>query len=320
MTKAAFILSAGFGTRFQPQTNFIPKPALPFFNLPQALYPTGLLKEIGVSDFHYNSHHLPSELDQALLPYFKRPSLFESEILESGGGIHNAKGSLAGNENFWVVNGDSFVTAANSNVLKEAYDFHIKTNSITTLIGIKKNDPKLNGLVENSEHILTHTEKGPKSLHFIGFYIFNKEIFNYMAAGKSHILKDILLGSNFKEKVSVFNAKEELTWFETGNELDFINCHKIEAKNLKTKQEASAVYKTHKIWGLDPSKMMEQFLCNKTWGFENSEKHNSDFLILPEDFSGEIKNLKNSVVCRNIHIPDDKVFDGQVLVDSTQWA
>ncbi len=320
MTKTAFVLSAGFGTRFQPQTHFIPKPALPIFNLPQALYPTGLLKEIGVSDFHYNSHHLPSKLNQALSPYFKRESLFEHDILDSGGGIYNARKSLSDDENFWVVNGDSFITTLDSSVLTEAYEFHVKTNSMATLIGIKKQDPTLNGLAADSENILTHTETGPDSLHFVGLYIFNKEIFNHMHAGKSHILKDVLLNPSFKEKVSVFNAAEKLCWFETGNEIDFINCHKVEARNLKVKSELSSIYKTHKIWGLDPLKKIENFLENHIWGLEKFEKNSSEFVVLPKDFKGSTSNLKNSVICDNLDLPTDQVFENRVLVNAAQWT
>lgn len=320
MTKTAFLLTAGFGTRFKPHTNFLPKPALPFFNLPQALYPAGLLKEIGVSDFHYNSHHLHNELDTALSPYFKRGSLFEKDILDSGGGISNARDVLSNEDHFWVVNGDSFITAPDSSILTEAYDFHIKTNSIATLIGIKKAAPSMNGLARNSDNILTHTEKGSDSLHFIGLYIFSKEIFKYLKTGSSHILKDALLSPDFKEKVSVFNAQEKITWFETGNEADFIECHKIETAKVLAEKENSAAYRTHKTWGNEPSKLLEQFLLNQVWGSKLTGKHESEFLILPENFQGEINNLKNCVVLKGVTPPSSHDFENRVLIDSSQWT
>lgn len=319
MTKSAFFLTAGFGTRFQPQTNFLPKPALPFFNLPQALYPAGLLKEIGVSNFYYNSHHLPKELNDSLNPFFNRNSIFEEKILDSAGGIANAKSLLSDEEDFWVVNGDSFVTSLNTEVLSEAYNFHKKTNSIATLVGIKKNNDQINGLGFDTNDKLTHTAKGPNTLHFIGVYIFNKEIFNFIKPQKSHILKDVLL-NNFHEKTSVFNARSEITWFETGNELDFIKCHQKEAENILKLQEKSAVYKTANIWGKYPKQALEQFLQNNIWGLQTNESHQSEFLVLPECFTGNINNLNNCVVGRNLPLPPDITFTNKVLIHPSQWT
>ncbi|MGH1467467.1 MAG: nucleotidyltransferase family protein [Bdellovibrionales bacterium] len=319
MTKSAFLLTAGFGTRFQPHTDFLPKPALPFFNLPQALYPAGLLKNIGVTDFFYNSHHLPKELDEALNPFFKKNSLFEKDILDSAGGIANAKAHLMNDDHFWAVNGDSFITTLNDQVLLEAYDFHVKTNSIATLIGIKKDDLSLNGLGSSSDNVLTHTAKGPDTLHFVGIYLFSKEIFNFIRPEKSHILKDVLL-KNFQEKVSVFNAHSELIWFETGNEKDFIECHRQEAKNILAEKENSTVYKTFETWGLSPEKQLEQFLKNNIWGKESSNPHKSDFLILPENLSDDSGQFKNCVIINDLSIPKDQSFENRVLIDPSQWA
>lgn len=319
MTKLAFLLTAGFGTRFQPHTNFLPKPALPFFNLPQALYPAGILKQVGVTDFFYNSHHLPKELDNALNPFFKRNSIFEKDILDSAGGIANAKQYLTNDDHFWVVNGDSFITTLNDNVLTEAYDFHRRTNSIATLIGIKKTDPALNGLGVSADNILTHTAKGPDTLHFVGIYLFSKEIFNFINPEKSHILKDVLL-KNFHEKVSVFNASSDLTWFETGNEKDFIECHKIEAKKLLLEKENSTVYKIFETWGRNPTKQFEQFLENRIWGKESSNPHNSDFLILPENLNDDSGQFKNCVIIDDLSVPKDHLFENQVLIHPSQWA
>ncbi len=319
MTKSAFLLTAGLGTRFQPHTNFLPKPALPFFNLPQALYPAGLLKKSGVTEFFYNSHHLPKKLDKALSPFFKKNSIFEKEILYSAGGIANAKEHLVSDEHFWVVNGDSFITALNDEVLLEAYNFHLKTNSIATLIGIKKTNPSLNGLGINSNNILTHIARSPDTLHFIGLYIFSKEIFNFLSSKKSHILKDVLL-KNFPEKVSVFNASKGLTWFETGNELDFIDCHRIEAKKILVEQEMSCIYKIHKIWNKNPEILLEQFLKNKIWGKKSSNPHNSDFLILPEDLKDDSGNFKTCVITNDLLLPKNQIFENKVLIHASQWT
>lgn len=319
MTDTAFLLSAGFGTRFQPQTNFIPKPAIPFFGLPQALYPAGLLKNIGVENFFYNSHHLPNKLDSALKPFLKNKSIFEKEILDSAGGIANAKDSIGDSENFWVLNGDSLVTSVNDEVLKEAYDFHISTNSTATLIGVPKDNPMIGGLGFDRDNGFTHISKDPDCLQFIGFYIFNKNIFNFLKPEKSHIFRDVLL-NNFTEKASVFNAGSNLNWYETGNEKDFINCHRREAQNLIGQKQNSPVFTTHQTWGIKADHLLEQFLENHIWGAQSKEQTEGDFLILPNEYKGSVANLKNCVVVESLDLPSDQKFIDRVLVDSSQWT
>lgn len=318
MAEAVFMLSAGFGTRFQPQTNFLPKPAIPLFNIPQALYSATLLKNAGVKEFFYNSHHLPNELNKALRPFFHRDGIFEAEILDSAGGIANAKPSLERYENFWVANGDSFIKQHDPEVLQKAYDFHIKTKSLATLIAIPKTNLALNGLVVNKDNILTHTSKEHDSLHFVGLYIFNKEIFNLIEPVKSHILKDVLLKTDLK--VSVFNAGKGLTWFETGNEADFISCCKMEASEISHKKDCSTVVQTLKSWDISFENDLENFLNGKVWTPHKEFKTKSDFLILPEKYSGETNHLENSVVIDLDNIPAGQKFKERVLINSSQWT
>ncbi len=318
MTEAAFFLCAGFGTRFRPQTNHLPKPAIPIFNLPQAVYSASLLKKIGVEDFYYNSHHLPDQLDKALEPFFKKKSIHEKEILDSAGGIANAENNLKIYENFCVCNGDTYLKDVDESVLLEAFDHHIKTNSLATLVGINKYDLSLNGLVVDKDLRFTGTSKDHDSLHFTGIYIFNKEIFNLIKPICSHIFKDVLLKT--KLKVTVFNAKNRIKWFETGNETDFVkNCFN-ESIEIQKLEEGSNVIKTYKTWGLDYRTDLNHFLKNRVWGGKNSYKTDSDFLILDENYNGSVEHLKNSVVVGLENVPNLNYFKNKVLVHPSQWT
>jgi len=320
MARKAFLLSAGFGTRFKPQSLYLPKPALPFLNIPQALFPAAALMSAGVDDFFYNSHHLPKELNTALEPYFKRKSIFEEEILDSAGGISNAKSELSDQENFWVANGDSLVFLNDSEVLKDAYNFHIENKSSATLIGIKKPYLNLSGLDCTPSSKLAGISKSNDSLHFIGFYIFHKSIWDHIKTGKHHIFHDVLL-QKAKEKTFVFNAEERITWYETGNEKDFLQATKERLDDLKLHQKESQTFKALLQWDNDAEKNLSHFLKSKVWGHKYRPSHKiTDFLCIGENFKGELSKLDNTVVGNNLVYSSDKTVTNKFLIHSSQWA
>jgi mannose-1-phosphate guanylyltransferase len=105
----AFLLAAGFGTRFRPVTEAIPKPLLPFMNVPLARAHLQRLKDAGVTEAGVNLHYLADEIEQNLaqiagelpaLRFFREP-----EILGTAGALANAAGFLSGGD-FLVVNSD----------------------------------------------------------------------------------------------------------------------------------------------------------------------------------------------------------------------
>lgn len=323
MLDTAFVLSAGFGKRFRPQTHFMAKPALPFFNLPQALYPAALLKSVGVKNFYYNTHHLPESLELALSPYFKNPHFFEKEILDSAGGIANAKPALQSCENFWVINGDSLTTSPDPNTLLDALHFHQKTNSLVTLLGIPQQDKVRSGLCFDHEQRLTQISEDPKALHFIGFYIFNKEIFNFIEPQKTHIFSDVLLKLK-NQRVSVFNLETSVSWYESGNEKDYIAAAKIEAQKIKTQKEKSPICQCFKSWGLPFEEELELFLSRHIWRKALPERppllQQDEFLSLPMSSGGDLRGLKNCILSDNLNLPPGLSLEESVLVDPTQWA
>ena len=318
--KKAFLLSAGFGTRFKPQSLYFPKPALPFLNLPQALFPAAALMSAGVEDFFYNSHHLPDKLNSALSPFFKRNSIFEKEILDSAGGIANAKNELFDQDNFWVANGDSLVFLNDSNVLNDAYDFHIQNNAVATLIGIKKPDLNLSGLDFDSSSKFTGISKNTDSLHFIGFYIFKKEIWEHFKTGRHHIFHDVLLKSA-QDKTFVFNAENRISWYESGNEKDFLDATKQRLDDLRAYKEKSQTYKALLKWNKNTSKNLSYFLDHKVWGCEYTSTHKiTDFLCVGENFQGDLSKFDNCIIGDNLTFEANQKIKNKFLVHSSQWA
>jgi len=323
-----FLLSAGFGTRFKPQSLFLPKPALPFLNLPQALFPAAALKSVGVNEFFYNSHHLSTELDSKLKPYFKRNSIFENEILDSAGGIANAKSFLKTEENFWVANGDSLVFLNDPEVLSEAMDFHQKNNAAATLIGIEVENKNTGGLAFDKNHQFLGISKSAASLHFIGFYIFNKEIWNHFKTGAHHIFRDVLL-KEVQSSTFVFNAEKRISWYETGNEADFLKATQKRLLDLAELKLNSTTFSALKHWNSDYIQHtkscfedhLEHFLKYKIWGNQDCKKAQvKDFLCISPTSSGDFSNLDNSIVGPDLYFESRKVYQNKVLIHPSQWT
>ena len=101
------LVAAGFGTRLDPLTRELPKPALPVANRPIAWFACDHLARSGFDDIVANTHHLAVELRRALEPHCPpRVQLrFEHEpvILGTGGGVRHAWRPQPG-EDFVVVN------------------------------------------------------------------------------------------------------------------------------------------------------------------------------------------------------------------------
>lgn len=102
--KTAMILAAGLGTRLRPLTLKTPKPLLPIQNIPCIQYIVNYLKDFGVEKIVINTHYLAGQIHSHFQNDPHVVLINEKEILETGGGIHNAINEL--DDNFMTINGD----------------------------------------------------------------------------------------------------------------------------------------------------------------------------------------------------------------------
>ena len=106
----AFVLGAGLGTRLRPLTNRRPKPLIPIANRPLITWAFDHLIGCGVQRFVVNTHWCAERYAEFFPTGEWRgcPIQFieeTPEVLETGGGIWNARESLSGGP-FIVYNGD----------------------------------------------------------------------------------------------------------------------------------------------------------------------------------------------------------------------
>lgn len=130
----AFVLGAGLGTRLRPLTNRRPKPLIPIENRPLITWAFDHLIGCGVQRFVVNTHWCAERYAEFFPTGEWRgcPIQFieeTPEVLETGGGIWNARESLNGGP-FIVYNGDILSDIP----LQRAIDHHRAAGNEITLI------------------------------------------------------------------------------------------------------------------------------------------------------------------------------------------
>lgn len=229
------ILAAGLGTRLRPVTITVPKPCVPFLNVPMGLYNFRFLKHLNISQLVVNTYHLPEKIKELYTsqPYYKNPIQFSNEtgqILGSAGGLKNAsslfKFTKDNGDTILMLNADEIFFDVSEEFLQEAYQFHIKENNYATIVTMSHPEAgkKFGGIwckqsrVENIGKTASSSQQKP--LHYIGMIFLNRAALSEIADNQEvNIFYDFLIHKLTTEKVQSFNV--DCSWFETGNFHDY---------------------------------------------------------------------------------------------------
>ncbi|MDD5598340.1 MAG: UTP--glucose-1-phosphate uridylyltransferase, partial [Victivallaceae bacterium] len=218
MIKKAVIPAAGFGTRFLPFTKAVPKEMIPLVDKPVIQYVIEEAAAAGITDIliiissgktaiqeHFNPDAgLEARLEAAgkteMLAELRRIDklaklhyVYQQELNGLGDAVMYA-GSFVGNEPFAVLLGDTVLSSDGKPVISQLLAAYERTRASvvaleevpwekTSRYGIvdgRSEDGvlyKVNGFVENPA-----PEKAPSNLAVAGRYVFNPEIFGYLAA------------------------------------------------------------------------------------------------------------------------------------------
>lgn len=219
------ILAAGFGTRLKPLTDKLPKALIEYKGKPMIYYQIQRLKDLEVDEIVVNTHHLANMIEDYILEASKTfeikiQTIYEPDILGTGGGILNAGNLLKKSDIAIVSNVDVFT---NSN-LKSMIEFHIKHRPLATLLVQKRKTLKY---LEFDEEMKIKgrrkTEISNNSCFgFNGIHIISKEFFNLNIPIIYSDIIDIYLDLSKKGYL--------ILGFDVG-ESDFIDLGKL--KNLK---------------------------------------------------------------------------------------
>lgn len=203
------VLAAGLGTRFQPLTDRIPKPLLPFLDRPIAAYALDVMAGAGVSQLAMNAHHLADQvvafaqndvhrLDAQRGGRHRIDVVVERELLGTGGGaagVWRAAGRPRGM--VLIANGDCVLDLDVPHLLK----VHRRTGALATLV-VRDAVPG-EGLVrvDESGHFIacvpgpdgssvTSLRDSPgAAVSFAGVYVVEPSIFELLPEGNSCLVR-----------------------------------------------------------------------------------------------------------------------------------
>ena len=325
------LLAAGQGTRLRPYTEVIPKPAIPFLNVPLAAYSLYFIKSLDIDKLVVNTFHLPEKVHQLFneLPISKKIQInFSDEtgfIRGSGGGLKSAEKHFT-SEHILLLNSDEVTIPKDENIVAKAAEFHKKSNSLATLLVTENPEvgSKFGGVwVDANNNVLgfgkTPTPGSIKGYHFIGAQFLDRKVLSYIPENQeNNILYDaVTKGLSQGDKVSVFPI--ECTWYETGNPHDFFSA---QSDCLQAILE-----KNHN--GMYLEKVVETYATEKVQYYQKGNAYiaKSDSAQIDESssLSGTIcigKNahikanakIENSAICANVIVPENSNLSNTIVL------
>ncbi len=334
-----FILAAGIGSRMEPFNKKLPKPCLPFINLPLMNYGFYLAKKAGFNHFLLNTHHLPEKLKfyaGKLQTHCSSVQISrEDQLLGSGGAFWKARKYLEKEDYFLVANGDSLLVPENDQIFSQLVGQFQRDQSLCTLLTC--DHPELLRSLkpvwaDKKRNIISFGEKFPetdriplsqmhsfkesggdlaadiykqyglKPLHYTGYKVFSRKIFDFLPEGPSHIFSDVLIKAIASgERVSHFHLPGAF-WYETGNFHSF-----LEASREVSQKHWPWLVKVHSFYNQSSAK---------------KEKNKGDMLVfLKNELQGEFPFFKGfNVMGRQVTFSPETVLENTIVADNCQLS
>jgi len=221
----AFVLAAGVGKRLRPLTDDLPKPLIPIFQKPLITFALDHLINAGVNRFVINTHRRP-ELFRSFFnrgDYAGEPVtlVHEPELLETGGGIKNAKRCL-GSHPFFTYSGD-ILTDVN---LQPLIEEHFRRGNDVTLA---LRDTGLASDIALRDHRIVDVANRygiAGSLEFANIAVWNSAVFQRIPPQKKISFIPILsdwMGQGGRIGGLVMNDGK---WFNIGSRAEYLEVHR----------------------------------------------------------------------------------------------
>lgn len=230
-----FVLCAGFGKRLLPLTKYIPKPLLELCGKSVLDLAIEKLIDAGVEKIGVNGHYLSDQLKAHIekSKFCDRIVFFhENDILDTGGGLVNARKFLCEADSFIVHNGD----IASDCDVKALVKYDIENESVATLYTVDANEKRV--LVDDAGCVLDmrgvlNVEPPEKSTltTFSGIAVYSRKIFDYLPSEPQFVsVVDALLkciSSTEKGTVKAFHAPCTAFWSDIGTLGQYFEAHKL---------------------------------------------------------------------------------------------
>jgi mannose-1-phosphate guanylyltransferase len=172
-------------------TERIPKPLLPFLNVPLAVAHLRRLHEAGFDQVAINLHHLADQVERDLrqaaaglpqLTFFREP-----QILGTAGALRNAAEFLAADD-FLVVNSDAALSADYAGLLAA----HRASGRAATLLVVENREPeRYTPLQAEGDRIASFGFRGPSPLLYTGVCVLAPRLLGRIPPGETALVADL---------------------------------------------------------------------------------------------------------------------------------
>ena len=323
------LLAAGEGTRLRPHTLTLPKPAIPFLNIPLASYSLSFLGEIVIDNLVVNTFHLPEKINSLFnsLPHGAKKLCFSAEqgkILDTGGGLKNAQQYFSGSEPLLMMNADEVIIPDDWSVLQKAIQTHKASGAIASLLVMEYPGvgTKFGGVWTKGKSVLGFGKEkfagSDRAWHFIGVQILSPKVFDFLPPGQaSNILYDGLTQA-IAQGHSVQAIPIDCEWFETGNEKDFVSAS-IECLKHLDQKDADGLYLEKAIQRFGHGDQLKGFATGKALVSPKAslaaDIHIEGYCAIGAGSSiATGSSLKNSIVGENIKLPEKTNLEDKISI------
>jgi NDP-sugar pyrophosphorylase family protein len=239
----AFILGAGLGTRLRPLTERLPKPLVPLFHRPLAEWAILACARAGIERFAVNTHHLPAAWmefgtaaadgnhtgangERAVSRSWagRELTLFhEPTLLETGGGLKNIAGWLAGGS-VLVHNGDIFSTMPLARLIAA----HEASGLPVTLALRSHGEARhlaVNETASRCIDIRGRLGRAAGTHVFSGVYCVNPELLDRLPAGEKISVIPAFVELAREDRLGVV-VLDEGEWLDLGDRTAYLEAHR----------------------------------------------------------------------------------------------
>src|SRR5262245_48202279 len=187
----AILLCAGRGTRFRPITETLPKPLLPFLNVPVAVAHLERLQQAGFAEVAVNLHHLADQVERRLseqAPRSQKLAFFREPILlGTAGALRNAAAFLS-DDDFLVVNSDAAIVPDYAALVAR----HRASGRAATLLVTENRHPERDTpLQSEGDRITAFGARNANPLLYTGVCVLAPRLLGRIPAGETALVADL---------------------------------------------------------------------------------------------------------------------------------
>ncbi|WP_394794295.1 sugar phosphate nucleotidyltransferase [Armatimonas sp.] len=222
----AMVLGAGIGSRLDPLTRSLPKPAVPVVGKPVIGHILDHLKHYGVTEIMINVQYLGEKLMTAIgdgSAYGVKVSYsVEDELWGDAGGVKRCEAFFrdSDDDTFMVVGGDDLSDMDFGAIIAEH-----KAKNATATIGAKRvEDPSQFGIaVTDAENFITRFQEKPKpgeafsNLANTGVYLFKQHVFDTIPAATFYGFGKDVLPALLAAGEPMLAVPTDAYWEDVGN-------------------------------------------------------------------------------------------------------